>query len=335
MSLSILYEGQDFVLFLILIMISTNIMKEKMLMIDTIGLLGTYISNRKIMIFLTSLFFGILPIPGRIVLGSSVLNSMTKQKMSYRIGVLEYLSTHHYYFWSPLEKTVIVPMSILGISYMSYISVVWPVIALSVAFLIVYLWFFVPEEDILIKFPSSFKWINIFKYTLPIFVFIGVVAFNEEYLLYSGIGLFLYYSLMSKVTFRELKNHIKHLNYKLILLLISTIIIGNNIKEIHLQVINTELLMIALGVSFLYSFALGSSSKYAMISALLISTFGLQYMLMFLVLDFAGYILSPTHKCFWVAASYYEMQLKKFIGVISLWLLILITYTSIITFIKF
>jgi hypothetical protein len=328
MDFTVFYNGQEFVLFLVIIMITTNIIKENMLMIDLLGVFGKYIKNTKIAVFLTSMFFGILPIPGRIVLGSSMINSLSKEKMSYKIGVLEYLSTHHYYFWSPLEKTVIVPMSILGISYAYYISVVWPVILLSILFLAIYLWLFIKEEDINIKFPTQFLWKNIFLYVLPILIFILIIFFTEMLVL-SSVGLLLYYSFMVKLSFEDLKRHINSINFKLIFLLMSTIVIGNIIKESGFNIVDQKLLISALIVSFVYSFLLGSSSKYAMISALLISAFGLEYMLLFLVVDFAGYILSPTHKCFWVALSYYEIQVKKFVFVIVLWLSILLFYSII------
>lgn len=333
MDLSIFYNGQEFVLFLITIMLATNIIKENMLMMDLLGVFGKYIKNTKISLFLTSMFFGILPIPGRIVLGTTMINSLTKEKMSYRIGVLEYLSTHHYYFWSPLEKTVIVPMSILGISYAYYISVVWPIILLSILFLTIYLWVFIKEEDIKIVFPETFSTKKIIMYVTPILIFI-VSIFLNELLVLNGFLLLLYYSLITKITLDDFKVHLKSLNIKLLFLLMCTIVIGNIIKESGLNVVDSELLFTALVISFVYSFLLGSSSKYAMISALLISTFGLEYMLMFLVVDFAGYILSPTHKCFWVALSYYEIQVRKFLTVIILWLSILVGYSAIVTFLN-
>ena len=62
---------------------------------------------------ITSLLGGILPIPGRVALSAPLLDAIAppdKKKRS-AFGVIDYLSTHHYYWWSPLEKTVVLPMA--------------------------------------------------------------------------------------------------------------------------------------------------------------------------------------------------------------------------------
>ena len=76
------------------------------------------------MIILTSILGGVLPIPGRVALSAPLLDAIAppdKKKRS-AFGIIDYLSTHHYYWWSPLEKTIILPMAALGITYREMLS---------------------------------------------------------------------------------------------------------------------------------------------------------------------------------------------------------------------
>ena len=76
------------------------------------------------MIIITSIFGGVLPIPGRVALSAPLLDAIAppdKKKRS-AFGIIDYLSTHHYYWWSPLEKTIILPMAALGITYGQMLS---------------------------------------------------------------------------------------------------------------------------------------------------------------------------------------------------------------------
>ena len=62
---------------------------------------------------------GVLPIPGRVALSAPLLDAIAPpdKKRRSEFGIIDYLSTHHYYWWSPLEKTIILPMAALGITY--------------------------------------------------------------------------------------------------------------------------------------------------------------------------------------------------------------------------
>jgi len=82
-------------------------------------------------------------------------------------------------------------------------------------------------------------------------------------------------------------------------------------------------LIVALLAGFLGSLALGSSSKFGGFTAIAVSIFGLEYLPLFFAVDYAGYILSPVHKCLAIGKSYFGTPLKKYYSV-------LLSYTSIL-----
>ena len=86
---------------------------------DVYSLAKRYVKDARIMIIITSLIGGVLPIPGRVALSAPLLDAIAPpdKKRRSEFGIIDYLSTHHFYWWSPLEKTIILPMAALGITY--------------------------------------------------------------------------------------------------------------------------------------------------------------------------------------------------------------------------
>lgn len=319
-----MFTGQIYVFYLVAILIVSEIIKDKHLFKDVIGLISTKIKNQKLIVFLTSMLFGVLPIPGRIIMSSGIINSMAKNKLSYRIGIVEYLSTHHYYFWSPLEKTVILPMALLGISYLTFIEMMYPLILITITFLAVYILFFVDKNEIKLNISKEYSLKNVILVISPFIMFIVLVMFKMIFL--ASLFVLVYFIVYTKLSKEQIIYYVKNLNFKLIILFSLSLFLGTYIKSLDFNISSDYVLYGAL-ISFAYSFLMGSSSKYAMSSVLFMSTFGFDYAVLFLVVEFIGYILSPMHKCFWVAMSYYEMNIYKFLFVIILWLSILLGYT--------
>ena len=101
------------------IMILGGYIRKYHVLNDVYSLAKRYVKDNRIMIAITSIFGGVLPIPGRVALSAPLLDAIAppdKKKRS-NFGIIDYLSTHHYYWWSPLEKTIILPMAALGITY--------------------------------------------------------------------------------------------------------------------------------------------------------------------------------------------------------------------------
>jgi molecular chaperone DnaK len=57
----------------------------------------------------------------------------------FDLRIIDYLSTHHYYWWSPLEKTIVLPMAALGITYGQMLSYTFVPLIICLA----YTWWFI------------------------------------------------------------------------------------------------------------------------------------------------------------------------------------------------
>jgi hypothetical protein len=65
-------------------------------------------------------------------------------------------------------------------------------------------------------------------------------------------------------------------------------------------------------VSFLLSFMLGSSSKYAGMIVILVNIYGMAYLPLILAVEFTGYLMSPIHKCVFITLQTFDTSAKLF-----------------------
>jgi hypothetical protein len=79
---------------------------------------------------------------------------------------------------------------------------------------------------------------------------------------------------------------------------------------------NNLILLVAFA-GFLASFALGSSSKFAGFVVVSVGVFGIETLPLFFAVDYAGYMLSPMHKCLVVGKSYFRTPLKDYYKAIA------------------
>ena len=86
-------------------------------------------------------------------------------------------------------------------------------------------------------------------------------------------------------------------------------------------------------VAFMSSLALGSSSRFAAITVLCTGIYGIEYLPWFFVIDYAGYMLSPAHKCFYIGKSYFNTKLVDYLIAISILLLSLVIVSVIMSFV--
>jgi len=79
------------------IMILGGFIREYHALEDVYSLAKKYIKDNRILIMITSLLGGVLPIPGRVALSAPLLDAIApadkKKRSAY--GVIDYLSTHH------------------------------------------------------------------------------------------------------------------------------------------------------------------------------------------------------------------------------------------------
>ena len=297
---------------------------------DIFRLLEQKVKSKRMVVFLVSLFGGILPIPGRVALSASMLNSIAPidNKKRKKFGIIDYLATHHYYLWSPLEKTVIIPMAVLGLTYLQFMSYIWPLLLISGLYISYYILSLNDDEiDIEIK-DDPIDWKNVTNVVLPFLGTIIISCFTNYY-----FGAFVVFTLYLVVYSNSWKKLLGYVNWELIWIVSLVIILGNlvgsyyDVIETYIKQYNKpEHILIVAMISFLSSFMLGSSAKYASIVSLLTSVFGMHYFVLFFTLEYSAYLISPSHKCLPIGQKYFHTGFMTYLKALIVWISIMITY---------
>ena len=328
--MKILYNGQEFLVYLLFIMFVTSILKEKGYLMDIFSLLKQKVKSKKMVVFFVSLFGGVLPVPGRVAISASMLNSIAPvdNKKRKKFGIIDYLATHHYYLWSPLEKTVIIPMAVLGLSYAKFMSYIWPLLLISGLYIVYYIVTLDDNEiDIEVK-DEPINWKNILYVVLPFLATIFISCVTDYYFI--AFTIFTAYLVYYSKTWTKLLGYI---NWDLVGIVAAVIILGNLISsysdqiEGYVKMYNKpQYLMVVCVFAFLSSFMLGSSAKYASMVSLLTTVFGLQYFVLFFTLEYAGYLISPSHKCLPIGQKYFHTGFMTYLKALIIWISLMITY---------
>ena len=328
--MEILIKGQEFLIYLILIMFITGILKERGYLMDIFKLLEQRVKSKRLVVFLVSLFGGILPIPGRVAISASMLNTIapTDRQKRKKFGVIDYLATHHYYLWSPLEKTVIIPMAVLGLTYMQFMSYIWPLLLISGLYIGYYISSLKEDEiEIDVK-DEPINWKNIGLVVLPFLLTILISCVTDYYFI--SFTAFTTYLITYSNSWKKLLSYI---NWQLVLIVAGIIILGNVVGmyysqiETYIKLYNNpkNILLVSI-ISFLASFLLGSSTKYASIVSLLTSVFGMHYFVLFFTLEYSAYLISPSHKCLPIGQKYFHTGFMTYLKALIIWISIMITY---------
>ncbi len=311
-------------------MFVTGILKERGYLTDLFRLLTQKIKSKKAVVFLVSLFGGVLPIPGRVALSASMLNSIAPvdNKKRKKFGIIDYLATHHYYLWSPLEKTVIIPMAVLGLSYMTFMSYVWPLLLITALYITFYIMSLNDDEiDIEVKDePINKK--NMTLVVLPFLSTILISCFTPYYFL--AFTVFTFYLISYSNSWYKLLDYI---NWELLVIVAFVIILGNIINANYDYIetfikhyIPTKNIILVSMIGFVASFLLGSSSKYAGIVSLLTAAFGMKYFVLFFTLEYSAYLISPSHKCLPIGQKYFHTGFMTYLKALIIWIALMLTY---------
>jgi len=86
-------------------------------------------------------------------------------------------------------------------------------------------------------------------------------------------------------------------------------------------------------ISFGASFILGSSGRFVAIAVLLSAVYGVEYFVWFFAVEFAGYLMSPMHKCAAIGMTYFGTPFKKYASVLGLWGVSVMTAAGLFTFV--
>jgi hypothetical protein len=312
-------------------MFVTGILKERGYLMDIFRLLEQKVKSKKMVVFLVSLFGGVLPIPGRVALSASMLNSIAPvdNKKRKKFGIIDYLATHHYYLWSPLEKTVIIPMAVLGLSYTQFMSHIWPLLLITGLYITYYILSLEDDEiDIEVK-DDPINWKNVYLVVIPFLATIMMCVFFTDYY----FGFFTAFTLWLVYYSNSWKQLLGYINWELIWIVAVIILLGNLVgnyypmMEGYIKQYSTPsgILVVAM-LGFLSSFLLGSSAKYASIVSLLTSVFGIHYFVLFFTLEYSAYLISPSHKCLPIGQKYFHTGFMTYLKALIIWISIMITY---------
>ena len=243
-----------------------------------------------------------MPIPGRVLVSAGILDSIAPDKTAHpqsrsKFGIIDYLSTHHYYLWSPLEKTIIVPMAALGLTYAEMLSYTSGLLIITLTYVFGYIFIKLREDDIHLKLSveRSHK-----KVQFPLaYINWGLLAVIAIVIFLSGIA---------KSYNSEIKNFIESYSF------------------LNMTTVNGFITISS--IAFMASLVMGSSGKYAGIVALLATIYGLEYLTWFIAVEYVGYLISPMHKCLHIGRMYFSTPWKMYAQTLGGWCVLMLGYAA-------
>ena len=344
-------KGLEYLWLVFFIMLVAGIAKERNLFMPVFSYIKTSFKSNRLVLFLISAVSGVLPIEGSVTVSAGVLDTITHKGCDHphhshgrqKMGVVDYLSTHHYYLWSPLEKTVIIPMATFSLGYTAWLGMIWPLLLVTAAFVGYYIFFKVKEDEINIE-TEPFKISAVIRNVLPFFIAIGTYIYvgGDSHIFAIFGALALYYVFLTQTW--DFKKLYSYINWEVLLTVAVVIILGNYfksqeafinsfIKGLGIDVTTfIGMLFISL-IGLVASFLMGSSGKFIALAVLMSTVFGPQYFLWFFAVDYVGYLLSPTHKCVMVGNRYFGTPLSMYYKGLGAWSALLLTTAGVSTFI--
>jgi hypothetical protein len=344
MDFSLLYSGQVYLFLIVFVMMIAGMVKEHGLFKDIFCYFEQNLNSKKAVVAIVSALTGLLPIKGRVTVSAGMLDTLAPAKGCCgreKFGPIDYVSTHHYYFWSPLEKTVILPMAAFGLTYAQWLGIIWPLLAVTIAFILAYLIWGVKESDIeLADCTTDIKVSRITRYVFPYIAGVGAIIAGIDFLWAFGT-LTLYYMFCTRTW--DLKKLLGYVDWKLIAWVAVIIVAANfavqntdRIKDFlgnaGLDINTTSGFALLSLLSFAGAFALGSSSRFGAITVLMASIYGIEYLPWFFAVDFVGYLISPMHKCVAIGMLYFGTKLRYYATILGLWGGVVIATAGLITY---
>jgi hypothetical protein len=327
------------------IMISAGLAKEYKLFAPAYAYIKNTFRSNKFVVVLLSAIGGVLPIEGRVTVSAGLLDTVAPKCGHGRekMGIVDYLSTHHYYLWSPLEKTVIIPIAVFGIGYLAWIQMIAPLLVVTFVYITWYLWYKIKDDELSIE-PGNFKVSTVIRNIFPMFVAIGLYVYNKDWMIACFGFLALYYVFLTQQW--NPKKLLEYVKWDVILIVAIVIILGNYFKSqdaVFQSMIKNTLvdpqtfigMLIISILGFVASFFMGSSGKFVAIAVLMSQVFGMEYFLWFFAIDYTAYLLSPTHKCVMIGNRYFGTPLKTYYAALGTWGVLMMLVAAAFTFIRF
>lgn len=293
--LNLLIKNQWYLFYLAGIMVVAGYAKHYNWFFPIYQFVVNRVQSKRAVVAMISALTGILPIPGRVSVSAGVLDTISSDdpKSRQKLGMIDYLSTHHYYLWSPLEKTIILPMAAFGLTYWAMLSYMWPLLVGCLGVVLFYLFVILKEEDVNIK-PADLK------------------PDRRD-------------GVPDPTTL---------VDWQLMGLLALIIVFGNFAREYTSEIKqftdDSGLTIIQMSIiSFVGSFFLGSSSRFAALTVIATTIFGIEYLAWFFALDYAGYILSPVHKCVFIGWGYFKTPIITYYKALVFMCIVVILFSLI------
>lgn len=343
---NIVFKGQEYLVMIGLIFIAVGLIKDNMLFNSLFYYIKQTVKSNKALVVILSAIGGILPISGRVTVSAGMLDTIAPKKGENgreNYGIIDYLSTHHYYMWSPLEKTVLIPMAAFSLTWLGLLNILWPLLAVSILLIFGYIYFYIKDSDVVVTpiLEFNFKLSEIIRNVVPMIAAILAVI-NDLNPIWSFGLLVFYYCFLTKTW--DYKKLVSYINWEVIIIVGLIIIFGNYvktydsfitdyIKQSVFDITTLNGLILVSFIAFTSAFILGSSSKFAALAVILTQLFGIEYFLWFFALEFAGYLLSPAHKCVAIGKTYFNTPLVKYITVLGIWALLIIFTAGVVVFV--
>ena len=86
-------------------------------------------------------------------------------------------------------------------------------------------------------------------------------------------------------------------------------------------------------LAFVSAWLLGSSSRFGAVTVILTALYGIEYLPWFFAVDFAGYILSPMHKCVAIGKMYFGTKLSYYGKLLSGWALLVVGMSGVLFYV--
>ena len=324
------------------IMILGGFIREHSALEDVYSLAKKYVKDNRVLVIITSLLGGILPIPGRVALSAPLLDAIAPPDKERRsaFGVIDYLSVHHYYWWSPLEKTVVLPMAVMGVSYSTFLGYTIIPLAITLGYTWWYIFTKVPAASVVpnLEYVRDFNWRRAITGWAPLIATVILLLNTGKAGAPFFFPWFLAMSIYYSIVYKDWKWG-RWLDGKFAIIATIVLAFGGIVGQIkepvmaYLKAATPDMLIPASLVAMVAAYIMGSSGKYAGMTSVLVSIFGPQYLVWFLCTEYSGYLVSPAHKCLMIGQQYFGTPLKKYMVVLSRLCAILIAYAAITTFI--
>ena len=337
-------NGFRYLWMLAFIMISAGLAKEFNLFAPAYAYVKNTFRSNKFVVVILSAIGGILPIEGRVTVSAGLLDTVAPKDGPGRekLGIVDYLATHHYYLWSPMEKTIVLPIAAFGLTYLAWVTMLAPLIIVTALFITGYIWWAVKDEEVAIT-PGNFKMSAVLRNVLPMFVAIfAYAALGGEHIFAVFGSLTLYYIIITQQW--DIKKLLSYVKWETVIVLAIVCVVGNIfrahsseiqqlVKDHAVDPASAPGMAVISLTLFAVTTMLGSSSKGTALAVLLAQAFGTEYFLWFFTVEYAAYLLSPVHKCVLIGNRYFGTPLATYYGTIAAWTGLMLLVVGIQTFV--